>query len=554
LALSPDGNWVGGLTRSGEIVLFQLSDGRRLATLSIFRDGEWLVRTEEGYFDGSKGARERLVIRTSSDTVTSMDQLYQALYRPDLVTEKLAGDPKGLVREAAARLDLEKVIASGVAPKVSILSPITGSTGRSEEVTVEVEVSDQGGGIGRVEWRVNGLTLGLDDRGVKRVNTLVDTLAKSPPPPLRISRKLTLEPGDNVIEVVAYNSQNLIESRGAQVTVKWDGSNTVTPPKLYVLAVGTNDYWDSRLRLSYAVPDAKAIADALRRAGGSLYGAIEVKEMLDADVSVENLDKAFNDLARRIQPRDVFVFFLAGHGKTVDGKYYFLPRDFRYEGEESIVTSGVDQDRFQSWLARIPARKSILLYDTCESGSLTGDRVAQRGLERVVALDKMTRAMGRTVLSASSDDGPALEGYKGHGVFTYAILEGMAEADTNGNGLIEVTELAGWIDQRVPDLSYEAFKQRQVPQMKIVGSNFPLGSKVAVLGHVEASPAVSSRPTHVVIQATDVFAAVTATTATQRLAPGTLVTLVRTEQGWVLIAKEGRPLGYVAASNVAPIK
>jgi uncharacterized caspase-like protein len=130
---------------------------------------------------------------------------------------------------------------------------------------------------------------------------------------------------------------------------------------------------------------------------------------LDTDVTIDKLDKVFADVARKVQPRDVFVFFLAGHGKTVDGKYYFLPRDFRYEGEDSIIRKGVDQDRFQAWFARIPARKSILLYDTCESGSLTGDRVAQRSLERVVALEKMTRAMGRTVLSASTDDAQALE-------------------------------------------------------------------------------------------------------------------------------------------------
>jgi uncharacterized caspase-like protein len=327
-------------------------------------------------------------------------------------------------------------------------------------------------------------------------------------------------------------------------------------PKLYVLAVGVNDYWDSRLRLTYAVPDAKVMSDALRRAGGSLYQGVDVTEVLDADVTIEKLDKAFTEIARKVQPRDVFVFFLAGHGKTVDGKYYFLPRDFRYEGEDSIVRKGVDQDRFQSWLARIPARKSILLYDTCESGSLTGDRVAQRGLERVVALEKMTRAMGRTVLSASTDDAPALEGYKGHGVFTYALLEAIASADANNNGLIEVTELAAWIDQRVPDLSYEAFKQRQVPQMNIVGSNFPLASKTAVLdaGAVPPPAAISSKPTHALKRDADVFAAPGATVSTQKVPEGTLVTLVRTEQGWVLVAKDGKVLGYVAADGLMRVQ
>jgi uncharacterized caspase-like protein len=90
--------------------------------------------------------------------------------------------------------------------------------------------------------------------------------------------------------------------------------------------------------------------------------------VLDADATSANLDRVFTDLAKQVRPRDVFVFFLAGHGKTVDGRYYFLPQDFRYQGEDSIAAKSIGQDRFQEWFARIPARKSVLLYDTCESG------------------------------------------------------------------------------------------------------------------------------------------------------------------------------------------
>ncbi len=79
----------------------------------------------------------------------------------------------------------------------------------------------------------------------------------------------------------------------------------------------------------------------------------------------------------------------------------------------SIAGSGIGQDKFQEWLSRIPARRSVLLYDTCESGTLTGPGIATRGLERVAAMAKMTRAMGRTVLAASTDDAPALERFSG---------------------------------------------------------------------------------------------------------------------------------------------
>jgi hypothetical protein len=81
------------------------------------KDGEWLAITPEGFFAASKKGADVLSVVRGFE-VYSIDQLFQALYRPDLVRDKLAGDPKGLVREAAVKLDLEKVIASGNAPTV----------------------------------------------------------------------------------------------------------------------------------------------------------------------------------------------------------------------------------------------------------------------------------------------------------------------------------------------------------------------------------------------------------------------------------------------------
>src|SRR6202011_2191227 len=180
-------------------------------------------------------------------------------------------------------------------------------------------------------------------------------------------------------------------------------------------------------------------------------------------------------------------------------KYYFLPRDFRYEDEDSIEKTSMDQDKFQAWFAKIPARKSILLYDTCESGSLTGTRARGSDIdERLGALNRMTRTTGRTFLTATTDDAPALEGYRGHGVFTYAILDALDRADVNKNGLIEVSELADYIDQKVPDFSFEAFKLRQIPQRNIVGNNFALTNQMVVLianSETRSNTATGDNPT-----------------------------------------------------------
>jgi hypothetical protein len=41
--------------------------------------------------------------------VYSLNRFWQALYRPDLVKDKLAGDPHGRVKETAAKLDLNSI-------------------------------------------------------------------------------------------------------------------------------------------------------------------------------------------------------------------------------------------------------------------------------------------------------------------------------------------------------------------------------------------------------------------------------------------------------------
>ena len=199
---------------------------------------------------------------------------------------------------------------------------------------------------------------------------------------------------------------------------------------------------------------------------------------------MEGLGRAFEGLGREVRPRDVFVFFLAGHGRTLDGRYYFLPRDFRYRDTDDLKETAISQQQFQSWLSRVSAQKSVLLFDTCESGSLTQEAVT-RGLEDKAAIERLSRAVGRTTLTASTDTGPALEGFRQHGLFTYALLEAFASGDADGDNQVEIDEMIGYVDERLPELSEAAFGYRQVPQHSSRGSFFPLGRPVTILSEAE---------------------------------------------------------------------
>ena len=119
-------------------------------TTAVLSDGGWLSITPEGFFSSALGGEQVVRVKNGA-SLFDIDQFYQALYRPDLVREKLAGDPRGLVRRAAANLDLNKAIASGFAPDVRL----TPGGADTASISADAEISDRGGGIGRVEWRVN---------------------------------------------------------------------------------------------------------------------------------------------------------------------------------------------------------------------------------------------------------------------------------------------------------------------------------------------------------------------------------------------------------------
>ncbi len=80
------------------------------------------------------------------------------------------------------------------------------------------------------------------------------------------------------------------------------------------------------------------------------------------------------------------------------------------------------------------------------------------------------------MFSASSDTQQALEGYKGHGLFTYYIVEGLkGKADMNKDGFIKITELSDYVEENVVILSEKIFKRQQTPVIQ-TGANFPIGA------------------------------------------------------------------------------
>jgi WD40 repeat protein len=115
ISYTPEQHRILSVDASGVVRHWDRNTAALLLMVVSFGEGEWVQVTPEGFFDASKDGASHLTAVRGLD-VYPIDRFEQLLHRPDLVREKLAGDPRGLVRAAAASLDLGKVIASGEAP------------------------------------------------------------------------------------------------------------------------------------------------------------------------------------------------------------------------------------------------------------------------------------------------------------------------------------------------------------------------------------------------------------------------------------------------------
>jgi hypothetical protein len=443
----------------GTARVWDTEKGQQRALLMTASEAEWLVATPPGFFSSSHRDTDSLAIVRGLQ-VTTIGQVHQSLFNPDLVREALAGDPGGEVVEAAKVINLEKVLDSGPAPTVEITSHRGGSQTASDLVTVAARITDKGRGIGRIEWRVNGVT------------AAVSTKAAGSGPEYPVTQELALDPGENEIEVLAYNGSNLLASLPARTTVAFTGPVDETKPKLHVLVIGIDEYIDkgwidrraNRIRkflpLNLAVKDAQAFGAAMERAGNQIYQKVNVIPVLNKDATLQNLEDVIRKMAKDVHRRDTFVFFAAAHGISEDGRFYLIPQDY-HGGPGALQQHAISQDRLQDWLAnRIRAKKAIILLDTCESGALVAGYLRSRTEEAAseAGVGRLHEATGRPVLTAAAGGQFAHEGVvaasgERQGIFTRTILDALKSGDTNNNGKIELSELVAYVQAEVPKLA-----------------------------------------------------------------------------------------------------
>ena len=466
VAFSPNGRALFTASGDGTIRLWDVATGQEMARLVSLDAGKnWLVVSPEGFFDGSEGGRQKVAFRIGGGlNVVPVDRFFNSFYRPGLLREVMQGQ----------RALPEVRLGQKLPPILKIVSPKPGET-ESQEMTVEVEATDQGGGVAGLSLYDNDARIAPTGQMSLEGNTA------------RRSFRLSLITGENRVKAKATSGDGAWESEPVEIVLRYE--KPLAKSQLYLLSVGINRYADAGLNLRFAAPDAKAIADIFTQRGKTLYQEVHAKVLLDQDATKPGIKAALMELAAQSQPQDTLIVFLAGHGTTLGERYYFLPHELRRQAgslAEDVRTQGLAGDVLSDWIGAAKAIRRIQIYDTCASGAALGLNVGRSGVALRGAVERLARAQGIFTIAAASATEEAKESDElGHGLLSYALLAGLKGVDrgplrdqwVRPNGSDQVVDVMEWFtyaSNQVPRLMEKYHGAAQDVPMHMQGKSFPV--------------------------------------------------------------------------------
>ncbi|HYW44788.1 MAG TPA: caspase family protein [Bryobacteraceae bacterium] len=472
--------WGVNITADKRFVVATLGDGtvrwytfdKGEEVLALFVDHNlqrWVAWNPDGFFTFHGGGDALIGYHMNrgpdqAGEFVKVDQLRETFYRPDLVAEILKpGGAEAVLAERNRIGDISGILSGGLPPEIELISPAQATV--TGEYLLQFKIKEMGGGRGRVVYRIDGAE--ITGRAIDIAGTGGDT----------INRYIPVGNGGHTLAITAYSANGKIE--GQPKTVRITRSLPAQGSSLYLIAAGISHYSDNSLSegVKFAAADADMIAATFKgQEGKGLYSRVNAVPLIDRQATIKNIQDAVAQAAKTVQPGDTFVLYLAGHGMAVEGEYYFIPWEAEYPNQKDLLAKSLNREAIQAMLKQIPTNKSALILDTCGAGGYLESRATA---SEKAAIEKVALMSGRAVLAASYSGQMAMDGYQNHGVFTYALLDGLRQAEVNSQGEILITRLAEFVQSQVPRLTEQKWGVRQLPLSRIDGEPFPIARKAA---------------------------------------------------------------------------
>lgn len=474
--VSPDGRTAVAALLDGTLRWYDLAPGlAERATLFAQPARErWVLYTPEGLFEhADTGGKDLVGVhlnrgRNQQPEWVSFSQAYRPLHAPAAVLARLAGDP-GPARARLAELgDLRGRFARQ--PAIAIESAcLPQADGRCTPLTLAQDGptrlpprADDAAAQGADDAAAQGtvrVTFTLADRGlgVGALDIFVNgrNAGRSTAPALsggkgRAVLDVALDPGESVIQARIYDAGRTIFTETPSLRIaEPERPGAAGAGRLFVLAVGIDRFDQPGLKLNFAVADSLSFAETVRRVAPPLFGGLVLTTLTDQQATRAGVLEALERIARQAGPDDSFLLYVATHGvrNDADGRFLLVPFDVAApDSPETFARSAIDETTLVTALSRIRARNGLLLLDTCYSGQLTAEILANVGHET-----------GRYLLAASTSVQEALDSYDDrNGVFLYAVREGLdGKAAHDAAGVVSALALGEYVTRRVGELARE---------------------------------------------------------------------------------------------------
>ncbi|HLL17093.1 MAG TPA: caspase family protein [Pyrinomonadaceae bacterium] len=262
----------------------------------------------------------------------------------------------------------------------------------------------------------------------------------------------------------------------------------------FAVIIGVSEYKNNDAGLTdlaFADKDAEALFQLLTRGG---FNPNDILFLTNERATLSAVRDSLGRFLTRAASTDMILFFLAGHG-TPDPydkrNLYFLVHDSKVADLRNTALPMLELKQMID--SKLQAKRAVFLLDTCHSAGVSGtkiiskpsfDSAQQRGLlqsgtpaaspgggkktvpdsdARQLVLggnnvnDFLAKQLfnqeGRAVLTSSDVNETSVESTVwggGHGVFTWALLEGLRGlADANTDKIVTAGELFDYVSNRV---------------------------------------------------------------------------------------------------------
>jgi WD40 repeat protein len=434
------GKYVVAAYGDGTIRWHRLSDGVEVLALFVnAKTKEWVLWTPQGYYassvDGDQmvGWHLNKGWEQAGEFVTAA-RLKKHLYRPDIIKRAFElADAGAAVREAGLSGFKLADLASHAPPEFRIIDPNDKIHTDRSPVAVKLELSETNDPITGFDIKVNGRQVTPRDvRDIDRPTKDTETRTLNIP----------MQKGENHVQVVARNG---VGETVQDLLVYLDHEGVLDKKgKLFLVAIGVDKYpkLGSRYSLRYAGADARLMVDTLTNKAGPLHTGVVSKLLIsDGDTSPTkaNIEDALA-LFRDAGPEDTVILFIASHGANDGADYLMIPEDAERNDAgrwrpSSVVSWSVLQKALQD-----AQGSRIMFVDTCHSAGAYSSRLVKDAADQNIV-----------VFSATDKDTDAQETSElGHGVFTYALSEGInGAADFGKKGIVNVLSLGAYVSDEV---------------------------------------------------------------------------------------------------------